>query len=91
MKEFDWEKAKKICEEHRGCHVEAGMDEDWYWTSAEIFDGEKFTGGYPWEVSDWATPVCRVVRDDGSMVTIPCFKVADETLIRELLFGCDEE
>ena len=83
MKEFDWDKAKKICEEHRGCRVEAGIYEDWDWTSAEIFDGDKLTGKSPWERSTWATPVCIVV--------IPCFKTNEETDTNELLFGCDEE
>lgn len=74
MRYFDWDKAKEICDQHNGCVIDAGMDEDWSWTAATIYDGEKRVKGDPWLSSYWAMPVCRVELNDGSWLTIPCFR-----------------
>lgn len=77
-KYFDWNKAKHICEKHKGLRILAGMNEDWFWTADEIFDGEKRVNGRPWLSSDWATPVCRVLNEDGSTLVIPCFQTDEK-------------
>lgn len=73
MRYFDWDKAKTICEQHKGREIAAGMDEDWFLTADEIFDGKIRIAGEPVTYSYWATPVCRIYNDDGSHLTIPCF------------------
>lgn len=78
MRYFDWNKAKEICEQYKGHEVDAGMDEDWFWTASTIYDGDKRVKGDPWLGSYWATPVCRVNLNDGSWVTIQCFQTDDE-------------
>lgn len=77
MKFFDWNKAKEICENHKGSEIHAGMDEDWFWTGDVIFDGEKRVKGDPWLGSTWATPVCKVATAEG-VLTIPCFQTVEE-------------
>ena len=74
MRQLDWNKAREICEQNRGHKVDAGLDEDWFWTGGEIFDGENYISGDfpPYVASTWATPVLRVETDMGWM-TIPCF------------------
>lgn len=78
MRYFDWDKAKTICERNKGCEVHAGMEEDWYWTADMIYDGNKRVKCRPWLGSLWATPVCRVMYDDGSELTIPCWQEKEE-------------
>lgn len=75
-KVLDWDRAREIC---RGTdeHVYAGLAEDWTYTSAMIYDGEKFVEerlGNLYVFSRWATPVVRIgYVGDG----VECWKYAE--------------
>lgn len=72
MNYFDWDKALKIIEKYPNCCIDAGMDEDWFWTADTIYDGKRRVKNDVWTDSVWATPVCRVCTDEG-ILTIPCY------------------
>lgn len=77
---LDWEKARKICEENPTSTIEAGLCEDWGYTSATIFENGQYfrdrdnseCGFYG--LSRWATPV--LVIDDGE--PIECWYLSDD-------------
>lgn len=74
MLQLDWEEARRICEENNGYIVDAGLEEDWRWTSGTIFDGEKYVENDDvFVASTWKTPIVRVHKGD-EWEKIPCFK-----------------
>lgn len=66
-KEFDWEKLQQYLDS--GVPVEAGMQEDWYWTGCDLkqshIDKKEIAGI---SGSDWATPSV-LINDE----YIPCY------------------
>lgn len=60
MKYMDWEKVKKIVEEHSNSVIYAGLMEDWNNTSGLIFAKGKYYDGYVYGASCWATPIVDV-------------------------------
>ena len=77
-KQLDWDHAKRICEKYPGCRISAGLDEDWFWTCGEIFDGEKYIKDeHPYVASIWATPVVKV-QLPGKTLTLECSKNGDD-------------
>ena len=65
-KVFDWDLAAKLIRETGATIAEAGLTEDWFWTGGTIFDGAPVSGDFgPYLASTWATPVIRLIRQDG--------------------------
>ena len=61
VKLLDWERLKKICEEHPNSTIEAGLMEDWDYTSGTVFeDGKRIEPDYIYALSRWATPICLI-------------------------------
>ena len=64
MKYMDWERARKICEaaiaENPDVIISAGLMEDWTNTSGKIYEDGKYTRGYVYGSSCWATPIVDV-------------------------------
>lgn len=80
MYQIDWENAAKMCDELKGFKVYAGLIDDWWDTSGEIFDGEKRVyDEYVFACSKWATPGIMVERSDGFCKFIPCYKEGDDS------------
>lgn len=77
MRQLDQEHAKRICQKYPGCKIYAGLDEDWFWTSGEIFDGKNYTTSeYVFVASRWATPAVKIELPKGTL-TIKCFMNGD--------------
>ena len=84
MKEYDFDKAKEIIEQHKNEIVtaEMGMHEDWFWTATVIWEKGKYSKVFALEEkelagisgSTWATPVISLEFKDGKQKMIPCFK-----------------
>lgn len=97
MKYYDFQKAKNIIESEREEIVSAslGMEEDWCWTSATVFENGKFVidlekckeicgidGSY------WATPILEVEYKNGFYKEQECFKYdANDSVV---IIGSDE-
>ena len=74
-KVFDWDKAAQIIKEKGVASAEAGLQEDWGYTSDLIFiDGKPVTSGYTYLSSTWATPVLRIDGEED----IECFVMQSE-------------
>ena len=72
-KQLDWDKAKEICEKHKGCVITAGLGEDMFFTGGVIFDGQHRVKEHaPFVASTWATPVVIVHTPEGHLC-IPCY------------------
>lgn len=88
--------SKKIIQDYIEAHkdrltyVEVGMEEDWFWTSEEVWDME--TGYHLSASSDdkiqvagisssyWATPVMKVhYKDEEEAHIIPCYASDNKT------------
>lgn len=72
-RQLDWEKAREICEQHKGDVIYAGLKDDMEWTAGLIYDGEKRVKEYVYVASVWATPVLEI---DGKEVE--CWKYGDD-------------
>ncbi|MGV9142028.1 MAG: hypothetical protein ACOC1X_03730 [Promethearchaeota archaeon] len=83
MRNYDFEKAKRIIEEGKEEIVEAsmGMMEDWFWTAETVWE----EGDYQMDLdkigsiaglggSEWATPVIILKYKDGNERMIKCLK-----------------
>ena len=76
LKVFDWDKAAQLIKES-GCHVaEAGLRDDWEWTSGIIYDDGIVTNDYTYLASTWATPI--IVLDENDYDEIECYKMKHE-------------
>ena len=60
MKYMDWQKVQKIVDEHPDAVIHAGLMEDWNNTSGLIFAKGKYSDGYGYGCSCWATPIVDV-------------------------------
>lgn len=74
-KVFDWKKAAELIRDRTPAFVEAGLREDWDYTSGVIFeDGKIDEECYTYLASNWATPqICM----DGEF--IDCFVMECDT------------
>ena len=59
-KYMDWEKAEKICLDHPDSTIEAGLLEDWGYTSGTIYDHGTWLKEYVYDQSHWATPIVDI-------------------------------
>lgn len=73
---FDWEKAARLIAERRPDAASAGLEGDWEWTGATIWENgtipERSMG--PYLASTWATPLLEI--DDE---TIECWRYEQDT------------
>ena len=101
MRNYDFEKAKELIQQHSKRLAEAamGMHEDWWWTSASVWEN----GEYCKELSDdtkicglsgssWATPTLHLIFKDGTEKMIPCLigeKEEEKTEVEaSAMLGC---
>lgn len=75
IKSLDWEKAKKLVEEHPNSVIQAGLLEDWSNTSGLIAaDGKYCADSYVFVASKWATPIVDIDGEE-----IECWEYAKKT------------
>lgn len=89
MAKYDCDKARTLIQEaaDTGTLESAylGMAEDWYWTSEKVHDGNNFTDAINnGEIagisgSYWATPTLELTFNDGTVKTIDCFVVTEDS------------
>ena len=60
MKYMDWDKVKKVIEEHPDSVIYAGLREDWTCTSGLIYAKGNYYNDYVYGASSWATPIVDV-------------------------------
>ena len=76
VKVFDWHQAVDLIKEHNIQNAEAGLVEDWGYTSGVILrDGEPETETYCYLLSRWATPT---LLDLDTLSEYPCFMYKDQ-------------
>ena len=68
MKYMDWEKAKKICEEHPNASIWAGLREDMGNTEGQIWEQGKWCHDYVYDQSFWATPILEIYEMNGDEI-----------------------
>lgn len=74
MKKFDYDKARKICENEDVVYAEGGLRQDWNWTAGTIYENGKFDeNGVGYDHSIWATPVIKYTTIDGQTYVLDCF------------------
>lgn len=82
MKNYDFEKAKKLILENAGNLQSAslGMHEDWFWTAETVWESGDFTKKLNENAeiagiagSLWATPTLQLSFEDGSDKMIPAY------------------
>lgn len=81
-KTLDWEKAREICIKNPTSEIQAGIAEDWKYTSGVIFDNGEYKDNETCEASEcglcvssrWGTPA--IVIDNGE--PIECSKLTDD-------------
>jgi len=73
---FDWHQAVDLIKEHNIQNAEAGLVEDWGYTSGVMLrDGEPETETYCYLLSRWATPT---LLDLDTADEYPCFMYKDQ-------------
>lgn len=82
-KQYDYATAKRMIQMKSDVIESAslGMEEDWFWTAVEVYEGGKFTLDLEekgLEIagiagSRWATPTLHLVYKDGTEEMIPCY------------------
>lgn len=94
LRVFDWEKAAMLIKKHNAKDVDAGLEEDWFWTAAPILEnGEMLEDCGAYLASTWATPVIKI---DGEKIS--CYKMKSKTpnwdadtrypdVFKKILFG----
>ena len=71
---FDWERAASLIRKHKPRIAEAGLDEDWSYTSGVIWEDEKpIRDENCYLKSVWATPVLYL-----DAAKIPCWRMAPQ-------------
>ena len=75
-KVFDWKKAAEIIKERRPSRADAGLSEDWSFTSGTIYEnGSIVKDSYTFLSSSWATPViCLYFNDSDGFTEIDCYQ-----------------
>jgi len=72
---FDFDKCRAWVAERKPVHVDAGMLQDWWWTSATIYDNGEFVVDHrAWLHSGWATPVFKATLDNGDVIEVECWR-----------------
>lgn len=75
-KYMDWNKVRKIVEDHPKSVIRAGLQEDWNNTSGVIFaNGKYYDGGIFYGCSIWATPIVDV---DGEEIECWTYEETEE-------------
>ena len=75
---FDWDKAAQIIKDnfndHPGLIAEAGLQGDWHYTGAVIFEkGVPVMNPYTYLASNWAIPTLILSWDGDEQMEIECF------------------
>lgn len=71
---FDWNKAAELIKDRKPKIANAGLKDDWEWTSGVIFlNGGIVRDSYTYLKSNWAEP--QITLDNGD--PIPCWVYAD--------------
>lgn len=85
FRQVDWAKAKKFIEDNKDRieSVEAGLTEDWGYTSGEVWNSkEGFVpreNTYVYACSKWATPGLEIEYTDGTSETLECWEHGDDS------------
>jgi hypothetical protein len=83
MRQIDWDKLKEFIETNKNelSSVEAGLAEDWEYTSGEVWNSKdgyiKKADTYVYGASKWATPSVHVTFKDGEIKTLECWKLGE--------------
>lgn len=83
MKKYDFAKARDLIEAEKEILAEAmlGMHEDWYWTAETVWENGKYAVNLATVAeiaglcgSSWATPVIKLIYNDGKERFLECYK-----------------
>ena len=97
MRNYDFEKAKELIQQHSKRLAEAamGMHEDWWWTAECVWENGEYCKGLSDDTviggisgSNWATPTLQMTFKDGAEKMIACFTGERSGEAPLLALGC---
>lgn len=83
MKKYDFAKARDLIEAEKEILTEAilGMHEDWFWTGETVWENGEYAVNLATVAeiagisgSSWATPVIKLIYNDGKERFLECYK-----------------